>query len=86
MISQEHLVRITLAVARRRYAPLYDRFREDCRQEAYLLVLSQRGKHLTVKEQFRRADRHFYAMAKRYGFRRTYQPGNRKTALQRDRS
>lgn len=54
---------------------------EDCRQEAYVLTYSAARKHLTVREQFRRADRHFYRVAKNYGLYRPYKSGNRKGAL-----
>jgi hypothetical protein len=81
MIATDHLVAIACATAKRRYPALWYAYTEDCRQEAYLLVYSAPRKHLTVREQFRRADRHFYRVAKSYGLYRPYRQGNRKGAL-----
>lgn len=83
MITHDHQLRIYISHARRHFPALCRMFYDDVRQEAMVLLYSHSRKHLTVRECQRLAGRHFYRIARAYGFQRIYAPGNRKTALQK---
>lgn len=53
---------------------------EDFAQEVWVAVLSRAKRHDTVRDVRRYAQRHIYKAARDYGFMRTYEKGNNKSA------
>ena len=63
-----------------RYYQLFaERFPQDFSQTIPLIALMAGSKHRTLKQYHRFCGRIWYAVARDYGFRRLYAPGNRKT-------
>lgn len=75
-------IRLRLALrAGARYPAFKRLYRDDWLQVANLCCWLQSSKNLTECEFSRLAGRIFYAAAREYGFRRKYQPGNKKAPM-----
>jgi len=77
-------LRIARSIGWRRYRLFAERNREDFEQTAVLVALLGGKKHRTIEDFRRFCGRIWYAVARDYGFRRKYAPGNRKTGWYSD--